>query len=284
MKKAISTWSFYGDWNLEEKMTMARDAGFAGFEPELADDGDLALDASPKEWKQVRALADKVGIELSGLATGLYWGANAASSDAAVRAQATHILKQQIRCAEAIGVDTILVVAAAVGVDFIPGCEVVSYEHAYARATAFIQESLPLARDCGVTIGLENVWNKFLLSPIEFRAFLDQFDSPNVAAYFDVGNVLATGYPEHWIKILGEKIARVHFKDYRRAVGSADGFVDLLSGDVNWPEVVSALKAVNYTNWVAAEMIPPSPFYKHAPQVLIENTHRAMDAILKMAQ
>lgn len=114
------------------------------------------------------------------------------------------------------------------------------------------------------------------------KVFIDQFDTPHVGSYFDAGNVLATGYPEHWIPILGERIKRVHFKDYRRAVGSVDGFCDLLSGDVNWPAVMQALSEIGYDGWVAAEMIPPVPFYKYAPETLIENTSRAMDKIFAL--
>lgn len=283
MKKSINTWSFYGDWDLQQKMHLAKRAGFAGFEPEFTEDGDLALDGDPAAWHKVRAIADEVGIELTGLATGLYWGANGASADAAVRTRAAHILEQQIRCAHAIGVDTILVVPASVGVDFIPDCEVVPYDLAYQRATDLIRNALPLARELGVTIAVENVWNKFLLSPLEMAAFIDQFEDAHVAVYFDAGNALATGYPEHWIHILGQRIQRVHFKDYRRNVGSVDGFVDLLSGDINWDRVMAALKAVGYDSWVAAEMIPPVPFYKHAPEVLLDNTSRAMDAIFQLA-
>jgi len=282
MKKSINTWSFYGNWNLEEKMTLARNAGFAGFEPEFTEDGDLGINGDQTSWSKVRETADKVGMDLSGLATGLYWGANAASNDPAIRAKAARILEKQILCAQAIGVDSILVIPAAVGVDFIPEYEVVSYDVAYERATELIRNALPAAEKAGVTIAIENVWNKFLLSPLEMRAFIDQFDSPYVASYFDVGNVLANGYPEQWIQILGARIKRVHFKDYRRNVGSADGFVDLLSGDINWNEVVAALKSTGYDSWVAAEMIPPAPFYKHAPEVLIQNTSRSMDAILEL--
>jgi hexulose-6-phosphate isomerase len=282
MKKAISTWSFYGDWDLKQKMVLARDAGFTGFEPELSEDGNLTLDGDLASWQKVRSIADEVGIELSGLATGLYWGANGASKDAKIRAKAAHILERQIRCAQAIGVDSILVVPAAVGVDFIPDCEVVPYDIAYQRATELIKNALPIAREAGITISVENVWNKFLLSPLEMKAFLEQFDDAHVGLYFDAGNTLANGYPEHWIKILGKHIIRVHFKDYRRNVGSADGFVDLLSGDINWDRVITALKEVGYDGWVGAEMIPPAPFYKHAPEVLIENTSRAMDAIFKL--
>lgn len=173
-------------------------------------------------------------------------------------------------------------VPGAVGVDFLPGCEVVPYQLAYDRATEFIRTALPAAEKAGVTLAVENVWNKFLLSPIELRSFVDQFGSPRVGVYFDVANVLAFGYPEHWIEILGHRIHRVHLKDYRRNVGTGDGFCDLLSGDVNWPGVMKSLRLIGYRGWVTAEMIPPVPFYKHCPEVLIHNTARAMDAILAL--
>jgi hexulose-6-phosphate isomerase len=135
-----------------------------------------------------------------------------------------------------------------------------------------------------VCLGIENVWNKFLLSPLEMRDFIDSFQSEWVGSYLDVGNALATGYPEHWIRILSHRIKRVHFKDYRRAVGSVAGFVDLLSGDVHWPAVMRELRAIGYSGWIAAEMIPPVPFYKYSPEVLIQNTARAMDAIFSFTE
>lgn len=284
MKKSISIWSFYGNWNLEQKMSLAREAGFEGFEIDLTEDGPVNLKSTKAELATVRRLADKVGIELSGLASGLYWGANAVSADPSVRKKADFILKQQITCAHELGIDTILVVPGAVGVDFIPGCEVVPYDEAYKRAGDFIRKALPLAKKLKVRIGIENVWNKFLLSPLEMQAFLDSFSSPYVGCYFDVGNVLATGYPEHWIRILNKRILRVHFKDYRRNVGSADGFVDLLSGDVDWAKVMKALHSIGYKGWTTAEMIPPVPFYKHCPEMLIRSSAGAMDAIFKLGR
>jgi len=279
MKKSISIWSFGGNWSLEEKMHLARNAGFAGFEIDLSEDGPVNLKSTSTDLKAVRLLAEKCGLELSGLATGLYWGANAASADPATREKAGRLLERQIECAAALGIDAILVVPGAVGVDFIPGCEIVPYELAWDRAGEFIRAALPVAEKARVTIGIENVWNKFLLSPLEMKSFLDSFGSEWVGSYFDVGNTLITGYPEHWIAVLGNRIRRVHFKDFRRAVGTADGFCDLLSGDVSWPGVMAELKATGYQGWVAAEMIPPVPFYKHRPEVLIHNTSRAMDAI-----
>jgi L-ribulose-5-phosphate 3-epimerase len=282
VKKSISIWSFYGNGSLEEKLRLAKAAGFAGFEVDLSEDGPVNLKSTPADLKAVRALTRKCGLELSGLATGLYWGANPVSADPATREQAGLILQKQIECAAALGIDTILVVPGAVGVDFIPAAEIVPYPLAYERANDFIRAALPLAARAGVTLGIENVWNKFLLSPLEMKAFIDGFGSEWVGSYLDVGNTLATGYPEHWIAALGPRLRRVHFKDYRRAVGGTDGFCDLLSGDVNWPGVMAELKAVNYRGWVAAEMIPPVPFYQHCPEVLIHNTSRAMDAIFAL--
>jgi len=282
MKKSVGICCFYGNWNIEEKFVLAKEAGFSGFEIDLSEDGPVNLKSTPQELKEFRALAEKHGLELSGLMSFLYWGANAASSDSGIRDKAAKLLARQIECAEILGIDTILAVPGAVGVDFIPGAESVRYDLAYERATEFIKAALPAAEKAGVTIAVENVWNKFLLSPLEMRGFVDQFNSKHVGVYFDVANTLACGYPEHWIEILGSRIKRVHFKDYRRAVGTVDGFCDLLSGDVDWPAVMAALRKTGYDGWIAAEMIPPVPFYKHCPEVLIHTTSRAMDAIFKL--
>ena len=267
---------------LAEKLRLARGAGFEGFEIDLTEEGSVNLKSTARELRDIRQAVDKHGLQLSGLATGLYWGANAASADPRVVAKASAILKRQLTVAANLGLDAVLVIPGAVGVDFIPGGEVVAYSDAYARARKFVAAAVPLAEKLKVTIGIENVWNKFLLSPREMVEFIDSFKSDRVGAYFDVGNALATGYPEHWIQLLGKRIARVHFKDYRRNVGTVDGFVELLSGDVNWPSVMQALRAVPYKGWCTAEMIPPVPFYKHAPEVLIENTARAMRGIFNL--
>lgn len=282
MKKSINLWSFPAALSLGDKFRLAREAGFDGFEIDLSDDGPLTLTSSQQEIAAVHALAERSGVQLSGLATGLYWGANPASDDPAVRSRSAAILAKQIEIAHALGLDAILVVPATVGADFIPNCEIVPYDVAWQRATDFIRTALPMAARAGVRICIENVWNKFLLSPLEMRQFIAQFDSEWVGAYFDVGNTLALGYPEQWINILGEQIRRVHLKDYRRAVGSVDGFVEILSGDVNWPAVMSALRTIGYKSWLTAEMIPPIPFYKHAPETLLFNTSRAMDALLSL--
>lgn len=282
MNKAINTWSFPGEWTLERKVRTAAEAGFQGFEPDLTEDGPLKLTSTAAEIREVGRLIRSHALEVTSLATGLYWGANAASENAATRRKAGRILRKQIETAARLETDAILVVPGAVGADFIPGAESIPYDLAWNRAGELIHDALPLARKHGIAIGIENVWNKFLLSPLEMAAFIDQFDDPLVGAYFDAGNALANGYPEHWIRILGKRIRRIHLKDYRRAVGSVDGFVDLLSGDVNWPEVMRALRDVGYQGWCTAEMIPPVPFYTHSPETLIHNTARAMDGIFSL--
>ncbi len=283
MKKSISVWSFYGEWSLKEKMVLAKDAGFEGIELDVSGDGPINLDSDEAAIDEVGRMAADTGLTLSGLATGMYWEFNPASENAETRSNANRVIETQIRAASRLGIDAILVVPGSVGADFIPGCEEIPYNLVWDRATEFVQGALPLAKESGVSICIENVWNKFMLSPMELARFIDQFDDERVGSYFDVGNVLATGYPEHWIHLLAKRIQRVHVKDYRRAVGTVDGFVDLLSGDVNWPAVMQALNGIGYDGWVAAEMIPPVPFYKYAPETLIENTSLAMDRLFALA-
>ncbi len=281
MKKAINIWSFPVAWDLPRILAIAAEAGFVGFEPALGETGPIRLDSQPGELREVRQMADKEGLKLCSLATGLYWQANAASEDSSVRERAARILGRQIECAAELGVDTVLVIPGSVGADFVPGAEEIPYDIAYARARAFIEAALPMAARNGVRLAIENVWNKFLLSPLEMRDFIDSFGTPWVGSYLDVGNVLATGFPEHWISILGSRIQRLHFKDFRRSVGTIHGFVDLLAGDANWPAIVNALSATRYEGWVTAEMIPPAPFYRHHSEVLIRNTSAALDSILQ---
>ena len=107
--------------------------------------------------------------------------------------------------------------------------------------------------------------------------FIDKVGSDYVGSYFDVGNVVYIGHPEHWIKVLGNRIKKVHFKDYRKEAGSLCGFVDLLSGDVNWPKVMEQFKNIGYDNWVTAEMLPPYTYY---PETIVYNTSNAMDKII----
>ncbi|GAG27908.1 unnamed protein product, partial [marine sediment metagenome] len=148
------------------------------------------------------------------------------------------------------------------------------YDVCYERATEAVKQILPAAEEAGVVIGIENVWNKFLLSPLEMRDFIDNFGSKMVVAYFDVGNILLTGYPDQWIRILGERIKRVHVKDFKTSVGTVEGFVDLLEGDVDFEAVKQALGEIGYDGYVTAELLPFEPGRP-------EKTAQAMKKIFK---
>lgn len=278
MKKSISIWSFPENMKIVDCIKMAKDAGFEGIELALNETGELSLESKQDEILSYKKAAEEIGIELSSLATGLYWSYSLTSNNPEIREKAKNIVKKQLDAAALLEVDTILVVPGAVGVDFIPDGEIVEYDVAYYRALDAMKELAPYAESKKVAIGIENVWNKFLLSPLEMRDFIDKVDSDYIGSYFDVGNVLYSGYPEHWIKILGKRIKKVHFKDYRREVGGLAGFVDLLSGDVNYPTVIKALKDIGYDSFVTAEMIPP---YKTYTDQIVYNTSASMDRILE---
>jgi L-ribulose-5-phosphate 3-epimerase len=277
MKKGINIWSFGSGKSVRDCMQLAKDAGFEGIELALAESGELSLESLDSEIVEIKAAAEEIGIELTSLASGLYWTYSFTSHHKDQREKAIEIACKQLAFAALLGVDTVLIIPGAVGVDFIPDSEIVEYDVAYDYALDAMVRLAEIAQQYRVHIGLENVWNKFLLSPLEFRGFIDQINSDYVGAYFDVGNVLASGYPEHWIKILNRRIRKVHFKDYRRQAGGLHGFVDLLAGDVDYPSVITQLDAVGYSGYVIAEMIPP---YQCYPEQIIYNTSSAMDRIL----
>ena len=276
MKKGISIWSF-PVMSLAESFALAKDAGFEGVEVALATDGEVNLKSTEKDLLKVKADAENAGIELYSVASGLYWDFWLTSDDKAEREKAKDIVRIQLNAAATLGANTILVVPGSVNADFVSETKVVDYKSAYERSLEAFTELREDAEKYGVSIGIENVWNKFLTSPMEMRGFIDAIGSDYVGSYFDVGNVLFNGYPEHWIKILADKIKKVHFKDYRKAAGGLHGFVDLLAGDVNYPAVMDAFKAVGYDDWVTAEMIPN---YKYFTEAIVYNTSYSMDKIL----
>ena len=199
------------------------------------------------------------------------------ADDPQERQRAHDMILRQLYCAKMLGAETVLIIPGSVSVEFVPTWPVVSYDVVYERALEAVKKLAPVAESYGVQIGLENVWNKFLVSPMEMRNFIDAVGSDYVGSYFDVGNVVYTGYPEQWIRILGNRIKKVHFKDYRANPGGLNAFVDLLSGDVNWPEVMKAFREIGYDGWAAGEMIPQ---YRYASDQIIYNTSASMERIL----
>ena len=153
-------------------------------------------------------------------------------------------METALRSAKALGADTVLLVPAIVN-------ENVGYDDAYKRSQEHIRKLLPLAEQLGIVIAVENVWNKFLLSPLEFARYVDEFDSPWLKAYFDVGNVILYGYSQDWIRTLGKRTVKIHLKDFKR---KGYQWTNLLEGDVNWKQVRLALQEVGYDGFLTPEL------------------------------
>lgn len=291
LRKGINIWSFDQTMSIEECMIMAKDAGFEGIELALAAKGPLSLESTDEEIIEIRKLAEKHGIVINALATGLYWQFSLTSNREDIREKAMAVARREMEIGKLLGADTVMVCPGAVGVDFQPedvvpdakdieffaGSEIIDYDVAYERSKNALIELGAYAEKVGIRIGVENIWNKFLLSPLEMRNFIDEIGSPNVGVWLDVANMLMFGYPEQWIKILGSRIIKVHFKDFRCAVKTLDGFVDLLAGDVNWQAVYEGLNNVGYDGWCNGEMCPT---YKQYTDQMIYNCSAAMDCIL----
>lgn len=250
--KSINQWSFGGGMSPMDCLKASHEFGFAGFEPALSHDGPLSLKGWEADAKEIKAAAQDMNMQIRTLASGVYWDLPLSSDDASVRQAGMDAVRQQLDCANALGAKTILVVPGTVGTGFFG--KGVAYADAYKRSQDCLRQVESHAKQAGVVIGVENVWNNFLLSPMEFAAYLDELDSPFIKAYFDVGNVVLFGESADWIYTLGSRIAAIHVKDFRRSVGTLAGFVPLLEGDVDWKAVIPALRKVGYDGPVTAEM------------------------------
>jgi L-ribulose-5-phosphate 3-epimerase len=273
MKSGINHWAFPAGMPVRNALSLAREIGFDTFELCVGDEGPVTLNATEKDVSAIRRHADKLGIALTSIGSGMGWKYPLSSPDPKIRQQGKEAVEQTLRIAQWAGADTVLVVPGIV-TPFVP------YDAALENALTSIQSLVPVAEQLQVTIGIENVWNKLLLSPVEMRDFIDQCDSPRVGAFFDIGNVLLYGYPEQWIQILGKRIRTVHAKDFRAASGNMDGFVMLMEGDVNWPAVVSALQGIGYAGPLTAELGP----YTHSHETTLRHAHASLKTILEMAR
>ena len=281
--KSISYWAFPGGLDgaadIRTVLEKAKGFGYDAVELCIGLSGQLTPDTTRAECEAILATAAEIGIKVGSIASGIYWAFNCASESEADRLKAVDTLRKMVRVTSWLGCKTLLTIPGAVDIFFDSGAPVIPYETVRERAVAGLAQVLPDAADYKVTLAIENVWNKFLLSPYEMKTFIDEFNSSYIGAYVDVANMLAYGHPEDWLRVLGKRVAGIHFKDFKRAVGTADGFCDLLEGDVNWPGVMAAIREIGYDGPVVGEMIP---LYRHFPEVRIANTSRAMDAILSL--
>ena len=194
---------------------------------------------------------DETGLVIPSVCCGPHWTHPLSDPDPTVPAKGLAGLETALRDAKAYGATSVLLVPAVV-------TEQVSYDEAYARSQAEIRKALPLAEKLGVKIAIENVWNRFLLSPLEAVRYVDELNSPMVGWHFDVGNVVTYGWPEQWIRTLGKRILKLHIKEYSRQKQNNEGFrkgfdVEYLEGDNDWPAVMKALDEIAYEGWAIAE-------------------------------
>ncbi len=271
MLKGINQWCYPEGTPLENVFEYSRDAGFDAVELNVYAAGGIGLtmETTEQEAKEIVKLASAYDLKLKSLSTGLLWQSPLSHSDETVREQGRKVVEKQIQLAAAMEIDTVLIVPGIV-------TESITYSECYDRSQIELKKLLPIAESNKITIGIENVWNKFLLSPLEMMRYIDEFESDYIGAYFDVGNVLQFGYPEQWIRTLGNRIKKIHVKDFNISVGNITGFVPLLAGDVDWKNVIEALKEIDYIDTITAEITP----YKLDPRALAADTSRHMDLII----
>jgi len=226
--------------SMADRFKLARDTGFEVIQAPTTPD--------QRQAEEIKAAADSSGVRVDSVMNMAHWKYPLSSADPAVVATSLEGMHTSLHNAKLWGCDAVLLVPAVVDPQ-------TSYRDAWTRSQTQIRALLPLAQELNVVIAIEEVWNKFLLSPLEMNTYISEFKSPLVRAWFDVGNVVLYGYPQDWIRTLGPSIYKVHLKDFKRSKDSF-AWVNLGDGDVDWPAVRQALADVGYHGSVIAELEP----------------------------
>jgi hexulose-6-phosphate isomerase len=214
---------------------LLKEAGFEGVE---------LISPNKLDLREVRSARDDTGLVIHGVSGARHWRDTLSDPDPAVVARGLEAIRQEFVDCQAYGGTTVLVVPAVVN-------KKVAYREAYDRSQRNIRKLIPDAEKHGVKIAIEEVWNKFLLSPVEFARYIDEFESPWVGAYFDVGNIVEYGYPDQWIRELGRRILKIHIKEYAKPKRFD---YRLGEGEIDWNAVRAALLDVGYEGWITAEV------------------------------
>ena len=269
LRKGLRDSCLGGDTPLPEIFRLANHGGFEGVELTLPAVGPFSLRATDAERHELRRMAAD-GPPILCLNAGLPWQSSPSSLDAALRAEGQALVRSSIDLAADLGVDTLLYIPGVVTDD-------APFTQVWDAALAATEALLPKAEEAGVTLAVENVWNALILSPRDMLEFVDGFASSYLRVYFDVGNVMQFGRPQHWIEALGaERIARVHVKDFALQPGGRLGFTQLLHGDVDWPVVMQTLRSAGYSGWITPEVSPSTA----SPEAWIAELSAAMDTII----
>ena len=248
---------FGGEKKPREFIDWAAAQGLDGVELTIGDC--LPIETTKEEAKELAAYAKEKGVGLRTLAAGFGWGKWLCADDPAEREEACELATKCMRLAMWLGADTVLVVPGATRVAWDASHAEVSYKSAWENATESVKALAPVAESFGVNLALENVWNRFLISPMEWKLFLDQFESKRVGIYFDVGNCCLNCRPEDFPEILGDYIKAVHLKNFEESdsAGGLHGFGDdLFKGVVDFKKLFAAFAKIGYAGPYTVEMIP----------------------------
>jgi len=240
-KKAVLIYMLPKALSYRDRFQMAVDAGFAGIE--------MGTVTNPREADEIKEASVKTGLRIHSVMNADHWSYPLSSAEPPVVTRSVTGMETSLRNAKLWGADAALLVPAVVNPE-------TSYQEAWTRSQSVIRERiLPLAAELKVVVAVEEVWNKFLLSPLEFARYVDDFASPWLKAYLDVGNMLFYGYPQDWIRTLGPRIAKVHLKDFQFDHANERLYwKNLGEGDVDWIEVRKAFSDIGYDGWVTTEV------------------------------
>ena len=282
MKKSINLWAFpYPEkMNLEQCLRLAKSAGFDAIELNYDLDNDLSPKSGAKEYAAIRALTDKIGIQISGLCSFLFWPYPLTANDNAKRARGFELAAKMTQAAHDLGVENLLVVPGAVNIPWRTDYEPVPNDVCDKRAREAIAKLLPNAEKLKVKLNIENIFfNGYLMTPGEMIDFVDSYKSEYVKVHFDTGNIMMFQFPEHWIKMLGKRIQNVHLKEYTKKGTdySLETFRPLLDGTTNWPAVMESFEQTGYRGYLTFEYFHP---YSHFPEALIYQTADSLDRLL----
>ena len=241
MKKALYVSMLPKGLGYRERFQLALDVGFEGIE--------IGTITDPKVAEEIKEAAAKTGLKIHSVMNADHWKYPLSSADPAVVSKSVAGMEASLRNAKLWGADSVLLVPAVLSPE-------TSYQDAWTRSQKVVKERiLPLAQELKVVVGIEEVWNKFLLSPLEMARYVDEFASPWVKAYLDVGNMLFYGYPQDWVRTLGPRISRVHIKDFKLDREKGQFFwKNIGEGDVDWPAVRKAFSEIGYDGWVTTEI------------------------------
>ena len=282
VKKSINLWAFpYPQrMTLQECLQLAKDAGFDGIELNYDLDNDLSPKFGTKDYERIRKMADKIGIQISGLCSFLFWPYPLSSNDETKRARGVELAGKIAQAAHDLGVENVLVVPGAVHIPWRTDHDPVPNDVCDRRAREAVGVLERQAKKLKVSLNIENIFfNGYLMTPMEMNTFVDSFQSEHVKVHFDTGNISMFQFAEHWIPVLGKRTQNIHFKEFTKKGTdySLETFRPLLDGTTNWPAVMDGLAAAGYRGYVTFEYFHP---YQHYPEALVHQTSDSLDRIL----